>query len=239
MLKSEKQKIITSRLDEVLKPLDFRREIMDDIRYLRRTEKYVDSFFFFLPSNSIEGMGYCRGYKEIADILWEVEKNIATPYIQLWRFKKEQYIMAIYDYSISLEWGIYGKDSFDLKRGNWGGIDTPEAVNAYLDWYISYLLGEGQEFLDYYSYLPNILKKMDELDAANTNWWEDKVGILAQGSSIYFTGLIISKLCNDPKYEEKLERFNAYYSEDKNEEKLPTFEKLKEILERVEPRYNV
>ena len=80
---------------------------------------------------------------------------------------------------------------------------------------------------------------MDELDATNTNWWENKIGILAMGPSIYFTGLIISKLCNDPKYEEKLERFNAYYSEDKNEEKLPTFEKLKEILEHVEPRYNV
>ena len=38
MLKSEKQKIITLRLDEVLKPLGFQREIMDDIRYLRRTE---------------------------------------------------------------------------------------------------------------------------------------------------------------------------------------------------------
>ena len=46
-----------------------------------------------------------------------------------------------------------------MKLGNWFDIDSPEALNDYLDWYISYLLGEGQEFLDYYSYLPNILKK--------------------------------------------------------------------------------
>ena len=51
------------------------------------------------------------------------------------------------------------KKSFDMKLGNWFDIDSPEALNDYLDWYISYLLGEGQEFLDYYSYLPNILKK--------------------------------------------------------------------------------
>ena len=54
-----------------------------------------------------------------------------------------------------------------------------------------------------------------------------------------FQTLPISKLCNDSKYDEKLERLNAYYSEDENEEDLPVFEKLKEILERVEPRYNV
>ncbi len=238
MLKSEKQKIITLRLDEVLKPLGFRREIMDDIRYLRRTEEYVDSFYLLLSSWIIEGRGYSREHKEIADILWKLE-SVAPAQIQSWSFKKERYIMTIYDYSISSDCGFYGKKSFDMKLGNWFDIDSPEALNDYLDWYISYLLGEGQEFLDYYSYLPNILKKMDELDATNTNWWENKIGILAKGPSIYFTGLIISKLCNDPKYEEKLERFNAYYSEDKNEEKLPTFEKLKEILEHVEPRYNV
>ena len=52
-------------------------------------------------------------------------------------------------------------------------------------------------------------------------------------------GIIISKLCNDPKYDEKLERLNAHYSEKGYSEKLPAFEKLKEILEHVEPRYNV
>ena len=71
-----------------------------------------------------------------------------------------------------------------MKLGNWLGIDSPEAVNAYLDWYIGYLLGEGQEFLDYYSYLPNVLKKMDELDKTNTFWGEDEVGILSWGQHI-------------------------------------------------------
>ena len=59
------------------------------------------------------------------------------------------------------------------------------------------------------------------------------------GRNADFIGIIISKLCNDSKYDEKLERLNAYYSEDENEEDLPFFEKLKEILEHVEPRYNV
>ena len=239
MSKAEIKKIILTRLDEVLKPLGYIRRVTDGIRYLKATDQYIDSFCLIPLSDAIEGTGFYREHIEVANILLEVARNIQRPYIYIDELRKIKFVFTIYDYSISLEWGTYGEDSFDLKRGYWGGIDTLEAVNAYLDWYISYLLGEGQEFLDYYSYLPNILKKMDELDATNTNWWENKIGILAKGPSIYFTGLIISKLCNDPKYEEKLERFNAYYSEDKNEEKLPTFEKLKEILERVEPRYNV
>ena len=147
--------------------------------------------------------------------------------------------MTIYDYSVVDEWGAYGEEAFSVKYRKWLSIDSPKALNDYLDWYISYLLGEGQEFLDYYSYLPNILKKIDELDKTNTYWGADAVGILDHGSDPYFSGLVISKLCNDPKFEEKLERLNAYYSKDEHEEDLFAFEKLKEILEHVEPRYNV
>ena len=170
--------------------------------------------------------------------LLEISKNLIYIYIYIDELRKIKFVFTICDYSVSSDWGYYGEDSFDLKLGNWLGIDSPEAVNAYLDWYIGYLLGEGLEFLNYYSYLPNVLKKMDELDKTNTYWGEDKVGILSWGAA-YFIGLVISKLCNDSKYDEKLERLNAYYSEDENEEDLPVFEKLKEILERVEPRYYV
>jgi len=187
-------------------------------------------------SDAIEGTGFYREHIEVANVLFEVKNEKLHIYTD--DLKKEKYIFTICDYSVSSDWGYYGEDSFDLKLGNWLGIDSPEAVNAYLDWYIGYLLGEGQEFLDYYSYLPNVLKKMDELDKTNTFWGEDEVGILSWGAA-YFIGLVISKLCNDPKYDEKLERLNAYYSEDENEEDLPVFEKLKEILERVEPRHNV
>ena len=238
MLKAEIKKIILTRLDEVLKPLGYIRRVTDGIRYLKATDQYIDSFCLIPLSDAIEGTGFYREHIEVANILFEVARNIQKPYIYIDEFRKIKFIFTICDYSVSSDWGYYGEDSFDLKRGNWGGIDAPEAANAYLDWYISYLLGEGLEFLNYYSYLPNVLKKMDELDKTNTYWGKEEVGILPWGAAD-FIGLVISKLCNDPKYEKKLERFNAYYSEDKNEEKLPTFEKLKEILEHVEPRYNV
>ena len=238
MLKAEIKKIILTRLDEVLKPLGYIRRVTDGIRYLKATDQYIDSFCLIPLSDAIEGTGFYREHIEVANILFEVARNIQKPYIYIDEFRKIKFIFTICDYSVSSDWGYYGEDSFDLKRGNWGGIDAPEAANAYLDWYISYLLGEGLEFLNYYSYLPNVLKKMDELDKTNTYWGKEEVGILPWGAAD-FIGLVISKLCNDPKYEKKLERFNAYYSKGENEEDLPAFEKLKEILERVEPRYNV
>ena len=238
MLKAEIKKIILTRLDEVLKPLGYIRRVTDGIRYLKATDQYIDSFCLIPLSDAIEGTGFYREHIEVANILFEVARNIQKPYIYIDEFRKIKFIFTICDYSVSSDWGYYGEDSFDLKRRNWGGIDASEAANAYLDWYISYLLGEGLEFLNYYSYLPNVLKKMDELDKTNTYWGKEEVGILPWGAAD-FIGLVISKLCNDPKYEKKLERFNAYYSKDENEEDLPAFEKLKEILERVEPRYNV
>ena len=239
MLKTEMKKIILTRLDEVLKPLGYIRRVTDGIRYLKATDQYIDSFCLIPLSDAIEGTGFYREHIEVANILFEVARNIQKPYIYIDEFRKIKFIFTICDYSVSSDWGYYGEDSFDLKLGNWLGIDSPEAVNAYLDWYIGYLLGEGQEFLDYYSYLPNVLKKMDELEGKNICWSDKHYGILDWGRNADFIGIIISKLCNDPKYEKKLERFNAYYSEDENEEDLPVFEKLKEILERVEPRYNV
>ena len=238
MLKAEAKKIVIARLDEVFKPLGYKRKLTDAIEYLRVTDKYVDGFYTILTSNAIDGFGYHRGFTEVNEILFAVKEQLSRPFFVFWDEKKT-YLMTIYDFSIIHKGGFYKKDPFSLKYRTWLNIDSPEALNDYLDWYISYLLGEGKEFLDYYAYLPNILKKMDELDKTNTYWGADAVGILDHGSDPYFSGLVISKLCNDPKFEEKLERLNAYYSKDEHEEDLYAFEKLKKILERVEPRYNV
>ena len=237
MLKAEAKKIVIARLDEVFKPLGYKRKLTDAIEYLRVTNQHTDAFYALLTRDAIEGSGYYRGYSEVNEILFAVQQQISRPLFVFWDEKKK-YLMSIHDYSVVDEWGAYGEEAFSVKYRKWLSIDSPKALNDYLDWYISYLLGEGQEFLDYYSYLPNVLKKMDELDKTNTFWGEDEVGILSWGTA-YFIGLVISKLCNDPKYDEKLERLNAHYSEKRYSEKLLAFRKLKEILEHVEPRYNV
>lgn len=81
MLKTEMKKIILTRLDEVLKPLGYRREISDGITYLRVSDVYVDSFYLIPLSGAIEGTGFYREHIEVANVLFEVARNIQRPYI--------------------------------------------------------------------------------------------------------------------------------------------------------------
>ena len=173
MLKAEAKKIVIARLDEVFKPLGYKRKLTDAIEYLRVTNQHTDAFCTHLTRDAIEGSGYYRGYSEVNEILFAVKEQLSRPFFVFWDEKKT-HLMTIYDYSVVNEWGAYGEEAFSVKYRKWLSIDSPKALNDYLDWYISYLLSEGQEFLDYYAYLPNILKKMDELDKTNTYWGEKK-----------------------------------------------------------------
>ncbi|MCX2744393.1 hypothetical protein OO013_10975 [Mangrovivirga sp. M17] len=53
----------------------------------------------------------------------------------------------------------------------------------------------------------------------------------------YFRGLIISKLCNDPNYNQKFRKVEAIF--DEPDEWLPYWEKLKAVLPTIEPKYNL
>ena len=83
MSKAEIKKIILTRLDEVLKPLGYRREISDGITYLRVSDVYVDSFYLIPIPRAIEGTGFYREHIEVSKILFEVARNIQKPYIYI------------------------------------------------------------------------------------------------------------------------------------------------------------
>ncbi|MGV4528957.1 hypothetical protein [Ornithobacterium rhinotracheale] len=75
---------------------------------------------------------------------------------------------------------------------------------------------------------------MDELTAQGKYWHE----ILSGSADYLFRGLIISKLCNDPNYNEKIKYTDKIFY-DKPDEWIPYYEKLKERLKSVEPKYNI
>ena len=89
MLKAEIKKIILTRLDEVLKPLGYIRRVTDGIRYLKATDQYIDSFCLIPLSDAIEGTGFYREHIEVANILFEVARNIQKPYIYIDEFRKK------------------------------------------------------------------------------------------------------------------------------------------------------
>ena len=114
MLKAEAKKIVIARLDEVFKPLGYKRKLTDAIEYLRVTDKYVDGFYTILTSNAIDGFGYHRGFTEVNEILFAVKEQLSRPFFVFWDEKKT-YLMTIYDYSVVDEWGAYGEEAFSVK----------------------------------------------------------------------------------------------------------------------------
>ena len=57
MLKAEAKKIVIARLDEVFKPLGYKRKLTDAIEYLRVTNQHTDAFYALLTRDAIEGSG--------------------------------------------------------------------------------------------------------------------------------------------------------------------------------------
>ena len=96
---------------------------------------------------------------------------------------------------------------------------TPESVHEACEKVTQFILSDdNKKMLEYYSYLPNLLRKLDE------EW------------SQHIRRVIISRLCNDPDYERKLTK--AEYIANKNEN-LERLQSIKDFLATIEPRYSM
>lgn len=124
--------------------------------------------------------------------------------------------------------------AYDTKKNP---VETEEHGLQFAQSVIKYMENEGRQFEEHYSYLPNVLKEMDKLEKDGKYWYE----ILGGGGAYIFRGLIISKLCNDNDFERKLEKASEIYNDADNNPELwvPYFEKLKEKLKTIEPKYNL
>ena len=99
---------------------------------------------------------------------------------------------------------------------------------------VDYAEGPGKAFIDTYSDLPNVLKEMDRLEAEGKNTNEILVGLADRR----FRGLIISKLCSDPNFEEKVASHDeVFYKVAQLKDWIPYYNKLKERLKTIEPIY--
>lgn len=164
-------------------------------------------------------------FSQVEDILFEV----GLPNIQLDKFnRKKDFLFTIRSRNINLN-----NDS------NSNRIQTKSDCEKYCDHIKLYMETEGKTFNTHYSYLPNILSEMDNLEKEGKYWngLNGEGGVLYGGFDSNFKGLIISKLCNDKNYFKKLawidERIKA------KSVWIPYYEKLKERLKTVEPIYNI
>ena len=163
--------------------------------------------------------------KQVEEIVFEIKKpNQNYDFVD----NKRNFLTTVEDKISS-----YIKDY----RYGWGGypIKSEEDLEVFTDWVLHYLENEGKTFIEKYSYLPNILAEMDRLEAEGKYWHN----ILSGSEENLFRALIISKLCNDIKYNEKLLFVQTAISDEGLDDLMPYYEKLKERLKSVEPIYNV
>ena len=236
MLKTERRKIILERLDEVLKPLGYEREMASGNAIYRRFEKDTCDGFFLDFTTFFVTMRYLgHGLIEIASLLSEIDDNS-----ELLSFSETRKMRKTFtDPTFSGGGDFADGDDFSMKAKSWCGLDTPESVHLYCDWLTNYFTHEYPIIVEHYSYLPNILQKMNELDAKNIRWDNtESEGILC---CVFpdLCGLLISKLCNDPLFEQRYEHWEKCFLVDEYEMYFPSFDRFRSIIAQLKPRYNV
>lgn len=119
-----------------------------------------------------------------------------------------------------------------------GNAEHKEDVIRSIDMFLNYIFTVEKDFLAKFLYLPNIVRNMNEQQNG-----DDIKGVLED--SPLMNGLIISKLCNDPDYENKVKRVEDSLSEDSYKwpedyiREKTYYEKLMEILPTITPRYSM
>ena len=197
---------------------------LDPSFILKENDKIVYFFFNFKDMGQIAFSKLMISIKIVEEIIFEI-KEPDQDYSHI--DNKKYFLTTVFDGETKMPDGYYRGIGYD--------INSQEDLVFFTEWILNYLKTDGQKFIETYSYLPNILKKMDEL-VDTGGYWSD---LLTGGVPHLFKGLIISKLCNDPNFYNKIIFVDNIFATEDISEYLPYYEKLKERLKSVEPIYNV
>ena len=224
--KKIRKEILYSKLEKLLKPKGYSLlNIGHDPRYIFKSETNVYFIFFnFNDNGSISTSCLLNSVNEVEDIILEI--GIPTNDLLAFKEKKKYFLPTIID-----------KHFYHLFKQKYNGYSfkSEAEVQEFSDWLIHYLSTKGFAFVEHYSFLPNVLAKMNQLIEEGKYWAE----ILSGQVDNVFRGLIISKLCNDNEFGNKLKYWNEkIYANENIKEWIPYFEKLKEKLKTIEPKYN-
>ncbi len=226
MLKSERKKLVLAHIDPVLKSAGYKVRHSDGVRYyLNQNGLTISWVLIFYNMSFIGSQGVQVTHQEVEEILQRVEDE---NYPRSWDIHRQTLLTPTI------------KDKTFVDTFNNVIIRDEAQADAVATSYLDYILGAGKDFVERYSYLPNVLKRMHELEEEGLSWQNPGKGILAGSIDAFFRGLIISKLCNDSRLDSKVEFCDKYLYDGTNDEWVPYYEKLKaEILPTIEPKYNI
>ncbi len=185
MLKNEIKKIVFKRLDAELKPLGWKAYKSGyNPAYVLDTDSYKIKF----------DMGGGVGWYEFSSI--ELTIKEVEPYVSVCIGDMEQIPgnNTVIDNKTIFRATVL--DKTNLRKYNDYGLETEDDVNMVVDYFLDYLFGTAKKFVETYLYLPNIVRKMDELTSKNIYWMSG--GDISEMSIVgrydcFFRGLIISK----------------------------------------------
>ena len=135
-------------------------------------------------------------------------------------------------------------DHTDIGKYSEYAVETEDDVNMVVDYFLDYLFGTAKKFVETYLYLPNVVRKIEEFIPEDIDWNYNNYTELFGRYDGYFRGLIISKLCNDPKFEEKFKYVDTRFTSDRDASFWggnfsSDYEKLKQLLPTIEPKYSM
>ncbi|MEO1049144.1 MAG: hypothetical protein AAFX87_00870 [Bacteroidota bacterium] len=115
------------------------------------------------------------------------------------------------------------------------GINNDDDLVEWKNSIITYITDAGLQFVEYYSDLRNVLKKMDDLaKESDMKAWKH---ILGGGPTFVFRGLIISKLCGDPGFDVKVKFMDENFAPEVPENWAAAYGNIKPMIFDLEKLY--
>lgn len=230
MKKLEKKKFVFKKILEKLTSQNFYlvKTGLDPTFILKEKDRVISFFLNFKDAGQIDFSKIQITINEVEDVMFEIKKpNQDYSFLDNTKY----FLITIEDKITAMPAEYFHGIGYD--------VETEEQLLVFTDWIINYLENEAQFFIKKYSYLPNILTEMDRLQNEGLNWNHKDRGILSGSLDAYFRGLIISKLCNDVNFENKIKKMDLKFNEVGYESWLPYYEKLKTKLETLNPIFNI